>query len=146
MSQLAQIGIWSPDGADHDDATLKSDSQSLNITLWFRSIYHSTYVAAITFPDTFFITALYFAWRHLSSHHIFNISQSNEVLSSGVCRTSKDSTQPFLVSLFISHELTEIKSLSERVAVQQIKTNVAAFCSRSQHILTRGSHYITRWK
>lgn len=55
MSQLTQIGIWSPDGADHDDATLKSDSQSLNITLWFRSIYHSTYVAAITFPDTFLL-------------------------------------------------------------------------------------------
>ena len=54
--------------------------------------------------------------------------------------------RPFLSAFFISNELREIKSLRGRVVVQQIKTNVSAFCSRSQQSLTCRSHYITHWK
>lgn len=37
-------------------------------------------------------------------------------------------------------------NLFHKVMVQQINTNVGAFCCRSQQILTCRSHYITLWK
>ena len=60
--------------------------------------------------------------QHLLSHCIFNISQENKprVLSPVVWRTSKIYSAISYLSFFISHELTEIKSCSEREGVQQI--------------------------
>ena len=114
-------------------------------TLQLKSINHSTYVATITFPDTFYHRSIFRVAPFIISSHLQHRSVQWSFIFRGL-QDIKRSTQPFLVSLFISHELTEIKSLSERGVVQQIKTNVGAFCSRSQHILTCGSHYITRWK
>ncbi len=91
---------------------------------------------------------LYFAWaqeHHLLSHHVLSpINFCSYLLGpAGHHRSS----QPFFrLFLYLPWPQRDKVSLSERVVVQQIKTNVTAFCSRSQHILTRRSHYITHWK
>lgn len=104
-------------------------------------------VAVITFQETFYCHHVDAGAVFIVSSHHFNINQSYKLLvvSLQICKISKFYSALFY-SLFISHELTEIKSLSPRVVVQQIKTNVSAFYSRSQHILTCRSHYITHWK
>lgn len=106
----------------------------------------SNCVAANTFQEKVYCHRMDAGAAFIVSSHHFNINQSNKlvVVSLRICNISKFYSVLFFYSFFISHELTEIKSRSPRVVVQQIKTNVSAFCSRSQHILTRRSHYITR--